>query len=62
LDGKKEFNLTTGGIREGQGKSPFFSLTFLIMDVLRWRRWHEMPEVEIVGIAPRAIRIGKFGK
>jgi hypothetical protein len=34
LDGKKEFNLTTGGIREGQGKSPF-SLTFLIMDVPR---------------------------
>ena len=28
--------------------------------VLRWRRWRVAPEVEIVGIAPRAIRIGTF--
>jgi len=31
--GKKVFNLTTGGIRAGQRKSPLFLLTFLIMDV-----------------------------
>ncbi len=30
--------------------------------VLRWRRWRVAPEVEIVGIAPRAIRIGTFCK
>ena len=30
--------------------------------VLRWRRWRVAPEVEIVGIAPRAIRIGIFCK
>jgi hypothetical protein len=30
---KKALQITTGGIRAGQGKSPFSSLTFLIMEV-----------------------------
>ena len=30
--------------------------------ILRRRRWHEVPEVEIVGTAARAVRNGKFGK
>ena len=28
-----------------------------VQGVLRWRRWHEVTEVVVVGISPRAIRI-----